>query len=75
MPEQGPILHGLERQLAVLEERMNTKHQEYKTDIANLATDAAKRETRQFLVNAGLFTTLLAIGLTILGLVLTGSSS
>lgn len=71
MSEQEPTLRGLERQLAVLEERMNTKQQEYKTDIANLATDLAKRDTRQLLAIGGL----LAIGLTILGLVLTGSSS
>ena len=44
--EQEPTLHGLEQQLAVLEERVNTKQQEYKTDIARLAEDNAKRETR-----------------------------
>ena len=51
-----PTITELARQLAALEERMNTKQAEYKTDIARLAeqmaqrdtardTDAAKRET------------------------------
>ena len=47
-----PTNSELARQFAVLEERMNTKQAEYKTDIARLAeqmaqrdTDAAKRDT------------------------------
>lgn len=51
-----PTITDLARQLAALEERMNTKQAEYKTDIARLAedmakrdTDAAKRETRLIL--------------------------
>ena len=35
----------LERMHAVLEERMNTKQAEYKTDIARLAEQMAQRDT------------------------------
>ncbi len=51
-----PSINDLARELSALEERMNTKQAEYKTDIARLAedmakrdTDAAKRETRLIL--------------------------
>ena len=40
-----PTITDLARQLAALEERMNTKQAEYKTDIARLAEDMAKRDT------------------------------
>ena len=36
--------HALARQIAVLEERMNTMQAEYRTDIARLAEDMASRE-------------------------------
>ena len=42
----APDNHEIDKRLAVLEERMNTMQAEYKTDIARLAEDAAKRETR-----------------------------
>ena len=53
-PEKGqreamtvvPDAHELARQLAVLEERMNTIQAEYRTDIARLAEDMAKRDVR-----------------------------
>ena len=39
-----PTNHELSERIAVLEEKMNTKQQEYKTDIARLAEDMAKRD-------------------------------
>ncbi|MYF88541.1 MAG: hypothetical protein F4186_03725 [Boseongicola sp. SB0676_bin_33] len=39
-----PDTHGLARKLAVLEERMKTMQAEYRTDIARLAEDMAKRD-------------------------------
>lgn len=36
--------HELARQIAVLKERMNTMQAEYRTDIARLAEDMAKRD-------------------------------
>ncbi len=41
--------HELALKLAVLEEKMKTAQSEYKTDIARLAEDNAKRETRLIL--------------------------
>lgn len=41
---EAPDSNELARQLAVLEERMNTMQAEYRTDIARLAEDMAKRE-------------------------------
>ena len=43
---------------------MNTKQQEYKTDMALLREDLAKRDTRLLLAMAGM----LAFGITTLGL-------
>jgi len=40
----APDNHELARQLAVLEERMNTHQAEYRTDIARLAEDIARRD-------------------------------
>ncbi len=64
--------HQLAQHVAVLEERMNTMQAEYRTDIARLAEDmakrdaeAAKRETRLILATAGMF----VVGLTIFGFV------
>ncbi len=37
-------IHELAKQIAALEERMNTKQAEYKTDIARLAEQIAKRD-------------------------------
>ena len=48
-------------QLAVLEERMNTMQAGYKTDIARLAEDNAKRETRLIVTIAGLIVGAVAI--------------
>ena len=42
----GPTPQELSERLARLEERMKTMQAEYKTDIARLAEDMAKRETR-----------------------------
>ena len=44
----------LAAKVAALEERMNTRQAEYKTDIARLAEDAAKRETRLIVTMVGL---------------------
>ena len=38
------VTDQLATKVAVLEERMNTKHQEYKTDIARLAAQLANRD-------------------------------
>ena len=44
---EAPSNDELSERLAVLEERMNTVHAEYRTDIARLAEDMAKREARE----------------------------
>ncbi|MCY4156219.1 MAG: hypothetical protein OXF66_02110 [Gammaproteobacteria bacterium] len=49
MTDTKPNPHELELKLAVLEEKMKTAQSEYKTDIARLAEDNAKRETRLIL--------------------------
>ena len=51
----------LAAKVAALEERMNTRQAEYKTDIARLAEDAAKRETRLIITMAGLVIAAVAI--------------
>lgn len=51
----------LAAKVAALEERMNTRQAEYKTDIARLAEDAAKRETRLIITMAGLVVAAVAI--------------
>ena len=61
MSEQA--IHDLEKKHVALEERMNTKQEEYKTDIARLAEDAAKRETRMLLA----VICVMALGIAILG--------
>ena len=68
-----PSNENLAGQLAVLEERMNTHQAEYRTDIARLAEDmakrdaeAAKRETRMLLAVAGL----ISFGVVILGILI-----
>ncbi len=40
----GPTPHELSERIARLEERMKTMQAEYKTDIARLAEDQAKRD-------------------------------
>lgn len=52
--------------VAVLEERMKTMQAEYKTDIALLAKQMAENQTRLLLAIAAM----IAVGVTILGLVL-----
>ena len=73
----GKTITELSTELAVLEERMNTKQAEYKTDIARLAednarrdteaakrdTEAARRETRFLITVIGV----MALGIAILG--------
>ena len=44
----------LATKVAVLEERMKTMQAEYKTDLARIAEDAAKRETRMLLAIAAM---------------------
>lgn len=61
-----PNVHDLAVKMAALEERMKTMQAEYKTDIARLAEDNAKRETRLLISIAGL----LAVAVAILGMVL-----
>ena len=60
-----PNVHDLAVKMAALEERMKTMQAEYKTDIARLAEDNAKRETRLLISIAGL----LAVAVAILGVV------
>ena len=67
-----PSAEDFARQLAVLEERMNTHQAEYRTDIARLAEDmakrdaeAAKRDKQQLLAIAGM----IALGIAILGFI------
>ncbi len=53
--------HDLVKEIAVLEECMNTKQAEYKTDIGKLAEGMAKRNT--CLIIIGLVMTLSCLGL------------
>ena len=46
-------IHELAPQIAVLEERMNTKQAEYKTDIGQLRAELASRDTGLVLVVVG----------------------
>ncbi len=57
---QDQRIYELAKEIAVLEQKMETHKQEYKTDIARLAeqmaqrdTDAAKRESRLLLAMLG----------------------
>ena len=50
-----PTAHELARSLSVLEERMNTKQAEYKTDIARLAEQIAQRDKDNMRWNIGLW--------------------
>ena len=62
-----PSNHELAKQIAVLEERMETHKQEYKTDIARLAEQMATRENRQLLatiVIVGVATAILGVLIT-----------
>ena len=61
-----PSTVELAAKLAVLEERMKTMQAEYKTDIARLAEDNAKRETRLIVTIAGL----LVVAVAVLGLLI-----
>ena len=60
----------LAAQMARLEERMKTMKAEYKTDIARLAEDAAKRETRLIITIAGF----LVGAVTVLAFIISSSS-
>lgn len=57
----APDNHELARQIAVLEERMKTHQAEYKTDIAQLDSRMAKRDT--WLILTGVVLTLSILGL------------
>ena len=61
-----PCIAKLATKRAVLEERMKTMQAEYKTDVARLAEDNAKRETRLIVTIAGL----LAFAVAVLGLLI-----
>lgn len=54
--------------LAALEERMNTKQAEYKTDIALLAKQAAERERRALTVTISVVAAATAIIIAVVGL-------
>ena len=56
----------LSGRISVPEERMKTRQAEYRTDIARLAEDMAKRETRTLLAVAGL----ISFGVVILGILI-----
>lgn len=60
----------LEARLARVEERMKTMQTEYKTDIARLAEDNAKRETRLIVTMVGLIVAAVAV----LGVLIRGSA-
>ena len=64
--DDGDRMRTLELEVTRQGERMNTQQAEYKTDIARLAEDAAKRETRLTLTIVGV----MIAGVTILGTVL-----
>ena len=73
MSREPPSVEDLARQLAVLEERMETRQAEYRTDVARLAEDMAKRdaeavgrETRLLLALAGL----VSLAVVILGILI-----
>ena len=50
-----PDIHGLARQFAVLEERMNTHQAEYRTGIARLAEDMVRRDAASLWRQASAF--------------------
>ncbi len=56
----------LKTQVKVLEERINTKQAEYKTDIAILAKQNAQRDTRLLIAVVAA----IGLGLTILGFII-----
>lgn len=56
-----PTTHDLAVKIAALEERMNTKQAEYKTDIALLAKESTERETRHLRWTIGVVATAAAI--------------
>ena len=56
-----PSNHELAKQIAVLEERMNTKQAEYKTDIAQLDKRLATRDTWILLTIFGMMSLGIAI--------------
>ena len=51
----GPTPHELSERIARLEERMKTMQAEYKTDIARLAEDQAKRDKDNLRWQVGLW--------------------
>lgn len=61
-----PTVHSVAVKLAALEERMNTKQAEYKTDIARLSEENAKREGRLILA----VLTIVVAGVVVLGVLM-----
>ncbi len=59
-------LARLEGEVAAVEARTETRQAEYRTDIARLAEDMAKRETRLLLAVAGMF----SLAVIVLGLLI-----
>lgn len=65
-----PDLNRLSVKIAALEERMNTKQAEYKTDIATLDASIAKRDanlSRNLLAFVGFVVSLIILGFVVLG--------
>jgi len=61
-----PTNHELATDIAVLEQKMETHKQEYKTDIARLAEEMARRDNRLIISVLGI----MVAGITILGFIL-----
>ncbi|MDE0058222.1 MAG: hypothetical protein OXI22_17540 [Defluviicoccus sp.] len=64
--ELSERLARLEGEMAAVEARSETRQAEYRTDIARLAEDMAKRETRLLLAVAGMF----SLAVIVLGLLI-----
>ena len=66
-----PTNHALATEIAVLKQTMETHKQEYKTDIARLAEQLARRENRLIFSVPGI----MVAGITIFGFILTSTPS
>lgn len=69
MTEQTETARLSER-ISVLEERMNTKQAEYKTDISRLSEAIAARETRLLVVVVGTIVAAAGLATAVLGLII-----
>ena len=68
-----PDTHGLARQLAVLEERMDTKQTEYESALERLRADLARRDTANTRWLVGTIAAATAIIIGAMALLLAGS--